>query len=325
MLNIADELKKLFTLFDPKAKKYREIEEKAVKQAELMGKPAATPARPYVGDSSAAPYSAPYSPTQPSYKPYGAPQTYTPPLRGRPTTPGRPFTKQEDADKKKTTTPSKKKNGEKEEEKKEKPFEFRAHTQLNKDIDAALSKIEGQLKEANDLISSNELVKKLDSALIDSSPVDMSLAVEILPDLNKALNIKKGVLGEMHQLHRKLKTAPNRQAVRKSLSDKYNKNKKELTALHEKLDTLSKEWDSKQQALPANKKYAYFGITDIEIATPEGATEEQLRAINTQKEQLELTKSKVFAPYSLFEINNLVKKIEKTIQDFAKEKLPEEK
>ncbi len=322
ILNITDALKKLFELFDPKAKKYREAEEKAAKEAERVGKPSTGPMHPISRPTPGPAYSPPsrYTPT-PSYR---APSSHLPSSSNgyayapreqirKPTTPKKPTP---------GVRPPKKKEAE---EDKRGPGIIGADSRLQREIDYSLSKIEDQLKSAGQIIKDNNLSKHLDSSFIDNSPIDISLAVEVLPELNKTLNIQKGLLGDLHQLHRKFKSTSMRKSLQKKLGDIYNKKKKDLTGFYDKLDDLQKDWDSKQGSVPADKKYAYFGMTDIEVAVPDEPREEQLRTINEQKKRLEQAKSKVLAPYSLFEIKDLLKKVKTTIADFAKEKLPEEK
>ncbi len=325
ILNITDALKKLFLLFDPKAKKYRETEEKAVKEAERLGKPSAGPMYPTSRPTPGQAYSPPprYTPT-PSYEP---PSAYIPPSNGYSYGPPRGQTRKPTMPKKPIAGAPKKKetDGKEVEKDKKESGIIGVGGRLQREIDYALSKIEDQLKSAAQIIQDNNLIKQLESSFIDNSPMDISLAVEALPELNKTLNIQKGLLGDLYQLHRKFKSASMRKSIQKKLNNIYDKKKKDLTELYDKLDDLQEDWDSKQGSVPADKKYAYFGMTDIEIPVLDEATEEQLLVINDQKKRLEQTKSKVLAPYSLFEIKDLLKKVKEAIDDFAKEKLTEEK
>ncbi len=332
VLQITAELKDLFTLFDPKAKKYRETEEKAVQEAERLGKRPATPAHPVAGGSRVpAPSYGPARSAAPGVQRYVAPQqAYIPPSPGNFGTVSRPVSKPAlPAEKAKSQKPVARKSGDlsgaEKDPKKEKPL--KVDTQLEKDVDFALSKIESKLKEASDLIVENKLIKALDGVLIDTSPVDVSLAVEIIPDLNKALNMQKGLLGDVHQLHRKLKSDFSRKAVQDKMRKVYDKNKKDLDQFHKKLDDLQSNWASNQSSVPADKKYAFFGMTNVEVSAPQDEilTPERAAEIEAKKKQLEQTKMKVLAPYSLFEIKEVLSKIKAAIDNFSKTQLIQEK
>ncbi len=323
ILSITDAIKKLFELFDPIAKKYREAEEKAVKEAERLGKPSAGLMRPISMPTTGPEYSPPPRYTPPSsYQP----SAYIPSENGYFDAPREPIRKPATPKRPADGVPKKKESKGKEgEEDKIESGIMRANGRLQREINDALSKIEDQLKSAVQIIKDNNLIKHLDSSFIDNSPINISLAIEVLPEFDKTLNIQKGLLGDLHQLHRKFKSASMRTSLQKKLSDIYNKKKKDLTGFYDKLDVLQKNWDSKQGTVPADKKYAYFGMRGIEIPVPDEPTEEQLLAINEQKKRLEQARSKVLAPYSLFEIKDLLKKIKATIDNFSKEKLAEEK
>lgn len=339
ILNSIDELKKLFTLFDPVAKKYREAEEKAVKQAGSKKQVVYTGASEQYTPSSYEDYGD-YAPASDygAASGYTAPSTYIPSAAPRrysslATTPAAGKTPQRRAPQKGKSSSlaadEKAKDGEahkdeKGEEKIQLPKEVIA---LQEEIDTSVKKIQEKFKEAADLITDNKLVEKIENSFIDASPVDFSVAVELIPDMNKSFNMQKGILGDVHRLHRKLKSVSIRQSVQKKLKRAYDKHKKELDGLYEKLSQLEQNWEEKAKEIPAEKQYAYFGKEDIEVADPEkmeNLAPEKLLEIQAQKEQLEQTKSKIAAPYSFFDIKSGLEKVKASIDGFAKAKQDQE-
>jgi hypothetical protein len=341
ILDIPEEIANLFKLFDPIAKKYREQEEQAVKEAERLGKQrSAAAARPQKGittgsRASYANYDEPWYgddyaqgsdyASYPSYAPSrrasGGPRDFSSPDRqARRTSPS-----SKKAGPKKGSAAKAKAEKKESAEKAEKEFKpSKATIKLGQDIDVALSKIQDKFKTAAEMIKENDIVASLDGKLTDASDIDVSFAVEAIPDLNKELNIKRGVLGDIQQLHRKLTHQPTRVAVQKRLRTAYDKEKKELDQLQKKLEDLEKNWSKYQISIPVDKQYAYFGETDIAIHQPEEETPtaQEAAALAAKRNKLEQAKQKVIAPYSLFEIKDLLEKIKKAINEFNNEKLP---
>ena len=326
ILNLTQGLKALFTLFDPIAKTYREAEQKAVKAAGTK--------KPVAYSGAPGRYTAPAE-----YDTFGggdyddyAPQGYEASSPYIPSAAPRRFgssaaTAPQPGQRRQAPSGSKRgaqKPGElkdeklgdvsgekKEDQKIEVPKEVLA---LQKEIDSFVKKIEDKLNDAAELISERKMIERVEGEFIDASPVDTAVVFELLPDLNASLNIKKGVLGDIHQLHRKLKPVATRQSVQKKLQRAYNKHKKELDGLLSKLSVLETEWESKSEKMPEEKQFAYFGI---QVA--EKPVDDEL-----EKEQPDQSKALITAPYSFFDIKSGINQVKTAIADFAKAKLAKE-
>jgi len=330
ILNLTQELKTLFTLFDPIAKTYREAEQKAVKAAGTK-KPVAYSGAPgrysapaeydtfggadYDDDYAPGGYSAPSA-----YIPSAVPQRFGSSAAAQQSV-QKPGQRRQapSGGKRDTSKTGEFKDGKlgdvsgdkKEEPKVEVPKEAQA---LQKEIDSSVKKIEDKLKEAAELISDRKMMDMIEGEFIDASPIDTAVVFELLPDLNASLNMKKGVLGDIHRLHRKLKPVSTRQSVQKKLQRAYNKHKKELDGLLNKLSALETEWESKSEKMPEEKQFAYFGI---QVA--EKPVDDEL-----EKEQPDQSKVLITAPYSFFDIKSGINQVKTAIADFAKAKLSQE-
>lgn len=332
ILNLPQGLQSLFALFDPVAKTYRETEEKAVqaagtkKQVLYTGAPGRYTAPSDYDTFVGGDYGyEDYTPTG-----YGAPSTYIPSASGRGFGPiASPQSQQNRPGQRRPARAAAKSGsmqkgesqdqkigedgGEKKEEQKiEVPKEVVA---LQKDINASMKKIQDKLKDAAEFIKDQKLIEKVKTEFIDTTPIDTAFIFETLPELSSDLNIKKGVLGEIHQLHRKLKQLPARQSVQKKLQRAYDAHKKELDGLLKNLSALQADWDSKSKAIPEEKQVSYFGT---EPEKKEIDEEEEIE----QPEQQPQTYLK--APYSLFDIQTGIKKVKSAISDFTKAQLPKE-
>ncbi len=327
VLHLTDEITKLVELFGPRAKQLREAEEKAVKQAEITGK------KPIVAPPSVtrAPYYGQPSGPMPSY---GPPPAYRPgpafvptaprPFGGGPSAPSRGL--QQQPTKKGTPlkkAPEKKEISPKEKDKKDEEISKAASLKIPQEQEYTLSKIDSNLDVAMRIIKDTKLSDELDKKFVDDSKVDLTLAVETLPELVKSLNIQRGVLGDLQQLHRKIKGKSMRALLQKRLKKLYGKHEKEIDVFANKIEQLEKAWPTAQNAIPIEKRYAYFGVTELPVAEEE-APEMMERALN-EKAKLETIKTKIPAAYSLFEIQKLLKQVKEAINHFADTKLPEKK
>jgi len=340
ILNSTNELKKLFALFDPVAKKYREAEEKAVKQADRAKGSVYTGASGRYTPSEHEEYGDYGSSDYGSSPAYTAPSTYIPSARsGQYGSQAAAFTDEKESQRAgqkggKSSAKGKKDDLGKEaagdEKKKDESVKIPQEVKkLQKEIDDSVKKIEGKLKEAASLISENKMIDKVSTVFIDASPVDFSIAVELIPDLNKTLSMQKGILGDLHQLHRKLKAASTRQSVQKRLKKLYDKYKKELDGLYDALLKTEQEWQANAQHISLEKQYAYFGKEDVAAQEPiekevQELVPEKPLDIQVKKEQLDQMKSRIVAPYSLLDIKNGLEKVRAAIDGFAQAKLAED-
>ena len=203
VLNISQELKKIFEKFEPKAKEAREQEEKAAKRAELEAKRKLTPgapivagsseeaqyspiSRPYYDEPSGARFAEPtYIPDQAPRKPFGKSLSRKQP-KSMPGKPGisKGLTPKEKKDKK---TEADKKD---DKIKKEKPEESRLEAlkkraeemekAAEKEGAKLFEKIESNVEDAAKIIKDSKTLEKLEQHLTGESPVDMELATEIV-------------------------------------------------------------------------------------------------------------------------------------------------
>ncbi len=332
ILNLTQELKALFTLFDPVAKTYREAEDKAVK--------AAGSKKPVAYSGAPGRYTAPVSDSYgggyddygyDDYAPggYSAQSAHIPSASSRrhgssaatQAQPGqeRPGQRRQSpaSDKSGSSKPGEAKDGKlgesKDEKSKDEPkIEIPKEVQaLQKEIDGSLKKMQDKFKDAADIISEQKMLEKVDTEFIDESPIDTMIVFETLPDLNKALNMQKGVLGDIHQLHRKLKSSTTRQSVQKKLQHAYDKHKKELNGLLDALSALESEWEVKSEKIPEEKQVTYFGMEVAEKPLDD----------ESQKEQPDQSKEHIISSYSFFDIQKGIKQVKSAIADFAKAKL----
>ena len=330
VLEILEELGKQFKLFDPIAKKYKEAEVEARKKAEITGKKVAIPARTFAGSSELPSRGSTYTPlsSRPTYPgQFGATSTYGPPsqrtyssassqpgyLPSRKSQPRALPTAKPDSKKAKTKSES------------EQELAPDGTNKLTQDLNLMFSKIEDKLRTFNKALEDSAMLKKIDSSIIDASPIDYSLAVETVPDLSKALNMQKGLLGDIHQYHRKSTNKRIRETQKKRLKQLYDKNKKNIEELQKKLTEIKNRWDSLKEKVPVAKQYAFFGMKDIAIEIPEDATEKQRAELTKNQNQLTEAKSRILAPYSVFEISELIDTIRTAIDSFDQNTLPEVK
>lgn len=335
ILNLTQELKTLFTLFDPVAKTYREAEDKAVKAAGSK-KPVAYSGAPGrytapVSDSYGGGYDDygydDYAPggysAQPAYIPSASSRRYSPsavtqaqPGQQRPGQRRQAQTSGKSGSSKPGETKDGKLGESKDEKSKDEPkIEIPKEMQaLQKEIDGSLKKIQDKFKDAADIISEQKMLQKVDTEFIDESPINTMVVFETLPDLNKALNMQKGVLGDIHQLHRKIKPVATRQSVQKKLQRAYDKHKKELNGLLDALSALESKWEVKSEKMPEEKRVTYFGMKKAEKPLDD----------ESQKEQPDQSKEHIISSYSFFDIQKGIKRVKSAIADFAKAKLPKE-
>ena len=295
-LNLPEDLKQLIAKFDPKAKEAREEEEKAFKQAELEGKRKLTPGAPItvgVGESEYTPLpsSSRERPTRPTYQPFipkaEPSRTFGPGLAEQKKPSQKAPTKGE-------VKLDKAKEGEKEvKDKKEDKFadlQKQAAVldeKIFKEADTIVDKIADNLKNVAKSIKDTKLFANLEKHLTDESDVDLELATEIIPDLVRELSIRRGALGNIEQLHNKLKTSAARKKYKEKLKKFLEEHKSPIDMLLNQIAKIEKNWQNILGTIPVTKRYAYFGLKEEEESMPQIDIDKQLAQIEEESKSVE--------------------------------------
>ncbi len=337
VLKLSDEIKNLLKLFDPVAKKYRETHELARKEAEKQSRKGLA-AQDFSSikstddiDYDPRNFSASYPMgNQIKSKPYAYGSSYS---KSGYQTPKKPAHIKTDNKKhgSKHVAPGKgplkpesdaKIGNSKELSSRAKNGTKQPATidkKLQDDLNLIKLKIEDKMRELQSMIEDNDLVAKLKKEFIDASPIDYTLAVEILPDMSKTINLQKGIIGDIHRLHRKAQSEKVRSDQKRQINTIYDKSKKIIKAFRDEIQNIKSEWDSKKTSIPAAKRYAFFGEIDSDLIDPLGIPSEQPQDLEKQK--LQEAHMKIPAPYSLFDIYDQLNEMEKALAEFEKTKL----
>ncbi len=331
VLTMLDELEKQFKMFDPIAKKYKDLEAETRKRAEATGKKLAIPARNFASSND-------FSSNGSAYAPFSNRSTYsdqfdTIPRKNYPSerfqshifSQGKSqpksfaMAKPDDKKIKAELNPTKKL------ESTDKEVIRGGTNRFDQDLNLIFSKLEDKLSSFNKTLKDSALLKKIVTSFIDESPIDYTLAVETIPELSKALNMQKGLLGDIYQYHRKASHKNIRQAQQKRIKKLFDENKKEIEEFQKKITEIKKNWSNLKNQVPIAKQYVFFGMKDAEIETPEDASKELQSELAKKREQLAEAKNKIIAPYSVFEISELIDTLQKVINSFDQNTLSEAK
>jgi hypothetical protein len=358
-LNIVDEIKKLLTKFEPAAKAAREAEEKALQKAELERKRKLAPGAPITVGAPEIPYTPGARMYEEDYEPR-APRVsrgYEPSYRdpfadlARPTDSKVPTST---ARGKGAATPKGKeeKEAEKEEgkvkgkEEKEdlmtrlKKQAEKMDAKLFQEADAIVAKIAANLEQVATAVKETPLFATLENHLKDASEINFEFATEVVPGIARDLSVRRGALGNMEQLHRKLTSPAARKKYQTTLKKLLEKFKEPLEAIIVPLTKIEKAWPELQNAIPKSKLYAYFGKAEeitpaedvqediekelqiIEKTAPslQAGLEQAVSLIEEKKqpvdEKLAEAQQKISTPVSLFELKKNIEALKEMVKNF---------
>lgn len=295
-LHVIEELKKLVERFQPKAKIAREEEEKAFQKAEQEKKKKLMPGAPItVGRSepdyvpakkgTREPRGTP-TPTHPVYYPSASTETSSSSDKSTDTgaAKGKEKGKTADKAKEKDTKDKKEKEEEgKEDEKEEKNERLSAlkkqaekiEEKTFKEADAIVEKIADNLQNVAATLKKTTFFDRLEKHVMDDSDIDYAFALEIMPELMRELSMRRGVLGNLEQLQKKVTTQIGRTKYQEKLKTIFDKYKNQIDPVLQHLTTIEGQWQTLDQTMPKSKQYVYFAQ---EIAAPEGMSQEDIDA-----------------------------------------------
>lgn len=323
ILRLSEEIANQLKLFDEEAKKYREIADFTKQKADIAGKKSATPvSRPFAGSSST-PFQERYNYSPLSERPESV-QGFSPYYADEGVFSA--YDTEDDSEEAKAPTKKSSKqplNGKAKDEKSE--VQKPQLTKLGKELNQLHDKVKTKLADFSHSLKDNKLSSKLDRSFTDNSPVDLTLAVETLPEIGKLLNMQKGVLGTINQYHRKAGTKANRISQKRRLQKLYNTHKKDIEEVQAKVSALKTQYQKDKESISPAKRYAYFAEIDVKVLVPEEGEEKTVAKLKAQADELSAIKNKVIAPYSIFEIGDLIEKVKKALDSFEKDQLEEEK
>jgi len=363
-LKLPQELDKLIAKFDPTAKKIAEEEEKAIKKAEEESKKPRRPGRTitagspepvgdyypsYDMDGYDPGYSpTPYSPTSYAPSPYESPslpEPTVPKKQGKPFAPGASKAKDKDSEKEGAEDKKEKSEAEK--------ILERMQIKESPEIDRLKRDISEKLGVVDNLIGSTPQLKNVKSYITGDQKVDVELATQILPDINRELSARRGALADISNLKRKVKHPKQRQKIKEELKKSFDK-QKNLESFTKQVGVLKTEFETLKRSISPEKQWAYFDMKSKAPAVEERAKEtlEQTKETITQakkmvekaeKEEKPVTKEEeeevlkraqeVFGrfagqpseieqqipnPTSLFEVADLINQLKKAIEVFVK-------
>lgn len=364
-LNIVTELKQLFTKFSPKAKISREEEEQAFKKAEIEGKKKLMPGSPITAgtpESKYMPSKSSYSRSPGSraggYQGYGS--SYKEPSYGFPGPKEQP--RKAAANGKRKSSKAKKAGDEEEKEgktdkdkskdkdKTEKPVDkfatlrkqaAKQDEKMVKEADKLLEKVKDNISSAASIIKKTAFFTNIEQHLMDVNDVDFEVITETIPDLIRELSVRRGALGNIEQLHRKLTNPVGRKKYQEKLKKMLNEHKS-LEELLNQLNAIEAKWPTFINSIPKFKLFAYFGEQE-EVQSPqeENDVDKTLQEIEKTSQSVEegLEKAveylqkrkptdaklaevqqKVSAPISLFELKKNIAALKDAIDKFDQSK-----
>ncbi len=368
-LNVIEELKKLVAKFHPKAKVAREEEEKALQKAEVEKNKKLMPGSPItVGSpeiayaprsSKRSPDSAAPTPSHPVYFPssiapieHGVTTGTTPQGKSK----GKKGTDSTKEDKDTEEEEDKKEDGKdtKKEEKDDKLGVLKKHAEklekkdarVFKEADKIVDKISDNMKSLADSIAKTKFFAQLDTHIADSSDINFEFVTETMPELMRELSMRRGILGNITQLHDKLKTPAARKKYQEVLQKLFEKYKNTLEMVVNQLTTIESNWATVATTISPSKHYAYFA-QEKELAEPAMSEEEidkKLEEIEAQSSSVEegLEKAVVYlhekkqpadikldearrkipTPVSLFELKKNIIMLRDMITNFDQPMLP---
>lgn len=351
VLKIPQEVDVLLKKFEPRAKIAREAEEKATKEAELaIKKQAPGLARPVVAGAPREYY--PYQPRYeeevgPSYRPAYIPGSVPQRLYEEPQVKGRehgaPISTAAAPRHVPTPVPTVQDEGAKRLEELQKSASVRDQ-RLQGEVDLLLNKINDNIESVARFIEGSATLKMIEAHVKDDSPVDVSLVTELLPDIMRELSMRKGAVGTIDQLKRKIPSLAKRGEYKIKLQKFYDQHKKTFEQLDNQITALRNTFDTFKGSLSLEKQYAYFGIKmefpaaqpvdeamlsqelDKIAQEPISAEERTQKAIAyleahkkggiTKSEKLRELERKLPTPISLFELQDSLRSLKEAIASF---------
>ncbi len=354
-LKLPEELATLLKAFEPKAKESREAEEKAAQTA-AKSRDGLTPGRPIVAGTPE--HDRGYFPESRTY-PTGtsrmAPQTYIPEApypsgktlqpstaapRGGKSQQGRTHVRAAD-DKKTVIRAAKEDAALPEGVDKGIRLPSGVVSKKRQEVDHLINTIKDTITAAAKTVNTSATLKTLEAHLRDESPVDITLVTELIPDTIRELSVRKGAVGKIEELNRKITTPSWRTTYQKKLTDLYTPHKSTFENLEKQITAIQSKFDAMKASITPEKLYAYFGI-EVEPQPPElsevvlkEALDEVAReplseeakiekAIEYVEEQqvakpseglIELER-KLPAPVSLFDLRDSITALKKSIEGF---------
>lgn len=309
-LNVIEELKKLVSKFQPKAKLAREEEEKAFQKAELEKKKKLTPGAPITVGRPETEYMP--SPSkerirEPRVAPIPAHQVYIPEAQepgaaaGAPSAAEKPgATPKDKGGKEKPGKKDIEKDEEEKEDKDTKKDEKEKDDRLSalkkqaekidektfREADKIVEKISDNITHIVDLLKKTSFFERLDKHIIDDTDIDFEFAIETMPELMRELSLRRGALGNIEQLHGKIVSPYGRATYKAKLEKALDKHKNIIEKIVNQLTTIEGQLPTLLTTMPKSKQYAYFAQ---EIEIPQVDQEE----INKNLQEIEKTSKSV--------------------------------
>lgn len=307
VLNLPQELKQLFTHYEPKAKEAREAEEKARKEADIASRRKLQPGAPVVvgtGDVDFGPspvdygdYERPYRSRRSYSAPATQPSSYDS-VRGAAAPAGRPAKKASGKKGKAAVDEEEEEDGELQEgqektQKAQEPKDEKLETLLKKadeidkemfsEGDKLLDRVAANLEVVALAIKDSKVLQNLNDNLTAEAPVDVAFATEVLPDVIRELSLRKGAIGNIKQLETKL-TPVARTTYKKKLEQEYAKHKNQIDGL---LDQLQNLGDDALEKMGIEKRYAYFAQEPEQVDVAEQNIDELLKQVEAASTSLD--------------------------------------
>ncbi len=276
-LKIPEELVELFKKFDPKALAYRKTEEQAALSASKARNGIGSTQPIIAGTAEEVRDFQPSTPDYPGYR-RAQQQSYTPetprytpaslskqPRAGKSPARPRSVSKDKDTDKKAEELgidPELLKLAEKEDKKRK------------AEVDHLFSGIKDTVENAAKNLKTATL-QALEPHLMSDAPVDLELVTELIPDTKRELSVRRGALGKIEEMKRKLPQTTQRKMYQTKLKKLYKDQEKTFGLVENQIALIENKFDTIKAEIDPEKLYAYFGVKRDEPVLVEEIEEEQ--------------------------------------------------
>jgi hypothetical protein len=220
---------------------------------------------------------------------------------------------------------------------------------LFKEADAIVAKVSENLEQLSNTIKKEPLIAQLYTVATDTSDINFEFVTQVIPELVRDLSVRRGAIGNIEQLHRKLPSPAARKKYKAALEKLLKKYTEPIDILLGQLNKIESEWPKLEKMMLPSKLYAYFGtvlpeepitapdseaiekkLQIIERTAPsvEKGLEEAVALVEKPKkpidEKLIEVQQKIPTPNSLFDVRKDIIKLKEMVKNFEQPKINSE-